>query len=184
MYLFFTTNRVQNASRGQMYRQWPKTVNSLTTTHHVKEKRNVRTLNVFMSFIYLFLTNSQQVASINAMTQCHMADGKCPGHIQMQTKHSFACLVLNAVIEDVQPSNIVLKFLFSLFLLKKYTVICSVENKLPVNCITQSHNCEHMAEFGMGKNLPVFKVIINNIYHIFSLLFGCWLSWDVISFKF
>ncbi|XP_037783159.1 uncharacterized protein LOC119579429 isoform X1 [Penaeus monodon] len=33
--------KVQNASRGQMYRQWPKTVNSLTTTHHVKEKRNI-----------------------------------------------------------------------------------------------------------------------------------------------
>ncbi|XP_047496837.1 uncharacterized protein LOC125044289 isoform X2 [Penaeus chinensis] len=32
--------KVQNTSRGQTYRQWPKTVNSLTTTH-VKEKRNV-----------------------------------------------------------------------------------------------------------------------------------------------
>lgn len=32
---------VQNASRGQIYRQWPTTVNSLKGTHHVKEKQTI-----------------------------------------------------------------------------------------------------------------------------------------------
>lgn len=83
MHLSFTTNSVQNASRGQIYRQWPTTVNSLKGTHHVKEKQTVRALNVSMLFMDLF--NS---CTLGGIFSCHDTATWCVAGIQAMHSHA------------------------------------------------------------------------------------------------